>query len=487
MAAPLSLAALPGLTGLRTPGYDRAALAPGVVHFGVGNFHRAHQAAYLDALFNQGRDLDWAVIGAGVTDADRAMRADLLAQDCLFTLTAQSAGDSKARVVGAMVDYLPAGEAAAVISTLADPRIRIVSLTVTEGGYFLDGGERFNADHPDIQAEAAGLAAPRTVFGLIAAGLHRRRAEGTAPFTVMSCDNLPHNGAVTRNAVTGVARLSDAGLAGWIEETVAFPNAMVDRITPASGPAERMAVAQAYGVDDRRPVFCEDFSQWVLEDHFPAGRPALEDAGAEFVTDVAPYERMKIRILNGGHAVLAYPAALLEIEYAHQAMADPLVFGFLDKVEREEILPTVTPPHGVDAAGYLQVIERRFANPKIADQVRRLCYDGANRQPKFILPVIADRLSAGAGVGGLALASALWCRYCAGRTESGAPVAPNDPDWARLSQIAQAARTHPAAWLGMEEVYGALGRAEPLQAAFAAALSAVWRDGVAETLRRYLA
>ncbi|MBX2853515.1 MAG: mannitol dehydrogenase family protein [Rhodobacteraceae bacterium] len=475
------------MTRAKTPGYDRAALTPGLVHFGVGNFHRAHQAAYLDRLFSQGRDLDWAVIGTGVTEADRAMRADLLAQDCLFTLVSQSAEESRARVIGAMVDYLPVGEAAAIIAQLADPRIRIVSLTVTEGGYFLDGEERFNLDHPVILAEAAGLTSPRTVFGLIAAGLRSRRAEGAAPFTVMSCDNIPHNGAVTRNAVAGVARLSDPELAGWIETAVAFPNGMVDRITPATGDAELAAVVRDHDIADRRPVFCEDFSQWVLEDHFPAGRPALEDVGVEFVPDVAPYERMKIRILNGGHAVLAYPAALLEIEYAHQAMADPLIWGFLDKVEREEILPTVSPPPGVDAAGYLQVIERRFANPKIADQVRRLCYDGANRQPKFILPIIADRLAEGEGVEGLALASALWCRYCAGETESGAPIAPNDPNWTRLTQIAQATRNDPAAWLAMEEVYGSLGQAAAFQADFAAALTAMWRDGVAETLRRYLA
>ena len=474
--------------GVAAPKYDASDLSGGILHFGVGNFHRAHQAVYLDDLFNLGGDRDWAIVGAGVLPADAAARDKFARQDWLTTVVEQDATRMSARVTAAMIDYLKPGDASAIIDKLADPAIRIVSLTITEGGYFIDPATgAFNAAHPAIVADAASPEAPKTVFGLIVAGLKRRKAAGTLPFTVMSCDNIPHNGVVTRNAVVGLARLSDRALAGWIERSIAFPNGMVARITPATGDRERAILAETFGVEDEWPVFCETFRQWVLEDNFPAGRPALEKVGVQFVTDVSPYELMKIRMLNGGHAVIAYPAGLMDIEFVHEAMENPLVRGFLRKVEREEIIPAVPPVPDTDLADYYALIETRFANPKIGDTVRRLCLDGSNRQPKFIVPTIADRLKSGQDVAGLALESALWCRYCFGETESGQTIAPNDPSWDRLQMASRMARTDPSAWLAMDDIYGAVGNSPVFRQTFAGWLRNLWNDGTETVLRRYIA
>jgi mannitol 2-dehydrogenase len=301
----------------------------------------------------------------------------------------------------------------------------------------------------------------------------------------MSCDNLPGNGHVTQDAVTGLARLTDPALADWVAANVAFPNGMVDRITPATGPRER-ALAASFGLDDPVPVTCEPFRQWVLEDNFPAGRPPLEQVGVTFTAHVHAYEAMKIRILNGGHAIMAYPAGLMGIDLVHEAMAHPLIAGFLDKVERDEIIPYVPPVPGTDLAAYFETIRDRFANPEIADTIRRLCLDGSNRQPKFILPSLRDNLAAGRVPTGLIMLSALWCRYCAGTSDSGAVIAPNDPNWERLTAVARAARAEPARWLAMEDIYAATGCDPAVIQAFTRALNALWEQGTAAVLAEYL-
>jgi mannitol 2-dehydrogenase len=284
----------------------------------------------------------------------------------------------------------------------------------------------------------------------------------------------------------GLARLSDPALADWIKTNVAFPNGMVDRITPATGPRER-EMALAFGLHDPVPVTCEPFRQWVLEDSFPAGRPALEQVGVTFTPHVHAYEAMKIRILNGGHAIIAYPAGLMDIHFVHEAMENDLVRAFLRKVENDEVIPAVPPVPNTDLHTYFAKVEERCANPKIGDTIRRLCLDGSNRQPKFIIPTIADRLAAGQSVEGLALESALWCRYCAGTTDSGAVIEPNDPNWDHLTKVAQQARETPESWLAMSEIYGDTGRNPEFAAGFTRWLNALWQDGTAETLRRYIA
>jgi len=488
MTTKLSLATLGEIARTAAvPAYRPADLRPGIVHFGVGNFHRAHQAVYLDELFSRGQVRDWDIIGAGVRAADEEMRQKLKAQDWLTTVVEQEADHSTAHVTAAMIDYLRPGDPAAIINRLADPAIRIVSMTITEGGYYIDPAtQKFNEKHPDIVWDAEHFTAPKTVFGLILAGLKRRRDIGIAPFTVMSCDNIPGNGHVAQNAIVGLATLIYPELARWVKANVAFPNGMVDRITPATSDRERKMLADDFGIEDNWPVFCEAFKQWVVEDDFPAGRPPLEQVGVQFVTDVAPFELMKIRILNGGHATIAYPAALLDIHFVHEAMENDLVRRFLDKVEHDEIIPIVPPVPETNLEDYFRQIDSRFANPKIGDTVTRLCLDGANRQPKFILPSVRDRLAAGGGVAGLALVSALWCRYCYGETDSGAPIAPNDNDWDRLQAAARQARTHPAAWLAMADIYGELAQSQSFAAAFASALQSLWANGTKATLTAYL-
>jgi mannitol 2-dehydrogenase len=481
-----TLSALP--TSVAGPAYDRSALRPGIVHIGCGNFHRAHMAVYLDDLFQLGKGHDWAILGAGVREGDARMRDMLAKQDYLSTVIERSPAGVTTRVIGAMTGFVPVEVGnAALIAAMSDAAIKIVSLTVTEGGYYIDPKTgTFAVDHPDIRHDAANPAAPNTVFGAIIAALAARRKAGQAAFTVMCCDNLPHNGHVTRNAVVGLARLSDPALAEWIAQSVAFPNSMVDRITPATGDAER-ALVRSLGIEDDAPVTCEPFRQWVMEDNFPTGRPAFEKVGVTFTPRVDAFETMKIRVLNGGHAIIAYPAGLLDIHYVHDAMADPMIRAFLDRILQNEVLPIVPPVPGVALPDYKALIIDRFSNPEVADTVRRLCLDGSNRQPKFIIPSIRDAIAHNGKMRGLILSSALWCRYCYGTAESGADIAPNDPNWDRLQSQSVLARSNPKAWLEMAEIYGDLGQNADLVAQFTTALAAVWEKGTRIVIGDYLA
>lgn len=474
---------------VQSPAYDRTELRPGIVHIGLGNFHRAHMAVYLDDLFAQGLDQDWAIIGAGVRPADAQMRDALLAQDCLSTVIELDPQGKTARRIGAMIDFLPVEPTnGTLIKAMTRPEIRIVSLTVTEGGYFVNPATGvFDPDAPEIVADANDPAYPTTAFGAIVAALKQRKSARVKPFTVMSCDNLPGNGNVAKAAVVGLARLSDPALAEWIEQNVAFPNGMVDRITPATGPRER-TMAAAFGLsDDPVPVTCEPFRQWVLEDHFPAGRPAWEKVGVTFTDHVHAFETMKIRILNGGHAIIAYPGGIKGIEFVHEAMANTTIRAFLDKIETTEILPIVPPVPGQDLHDYKALILDRFSNPEVADTERRLCLDGSNRQPKFILPSILDNLARGSMPRGLILSSAMWCRYCYGVDENGQDIAPNDPNWDALQTAARQAKSDPVAWLKQRAIYGDLIKNRPFVAAFSDALNAVWSQGVDGAMRDYLA
>ncbi|WP_425097668.1 mannitol dehydrogenase family protein [Tropicibacter sp. S64] len=468
------------------PGYDRSALSAGILHFGVGNFHRAHQATYLDSLMAMGEAQDWALVGAGVFEGEKRGRDILMAQDWLTTLVEQEANKSEARVLGSMIDFIEPANAPATIARMTEADIRIVSMTITEGGYFLDAKDNFDPKHPSIAHDAENPDSPKTVFGMILCALKARRDAGLAPFTIMCCDNIPHNGAVTRRTLTGLARLTDSAFADWIESNVAFPNAMVDRITPATTDRERGILREEFGIEDGWPVFCEDFTQWVLEDNFPLGRPPLEKVGVQFTPDVIPFELMKLRILNAGHAVIAYPAGLMDIHFVHEAMEHPLIRAFLRKIETEEIVPHVPPVPNTDTSAYFDKIEERFSNPKIGDTIRRLCLDGSNRQPKFVIPALRDALAAGAKFDGLALECALWCRYCAGTTDSGAEIAPNDPNWDKLVPIAREAKTRPQAWLEQDAVYGDLAQNEAFAERFAHWLEALWKDGTKAVLTRYI-
>lgn len=480
---PLSNATLPDLPdGIARPSYDRSRLTPGIVHIGLGNFHRAHQAWYTHRLMQQGLAQDWAILGAGVRPYDAAMRDRLKAQDCLTTLIELSPEGRSAEVTGAMIDYLPiAQDNAPLIAAMADPAIRIVALTVTEGGYYLDAEGGLDVTHPDIMHDAARPDTPRTAFGAMVAALRLRRAAGQGPFTGLSCDNLRGNGAILRRVVAGLARLGDPALADWIETRATFPNSMVDSIVPATGPAE-LDLVRALGIADAAPVTHENFRQWVIEDAFCAGRPDWDLVGATFTADVHAYEMMKIRILNAGHQVLANAGELLSVPTIADCMAHPAIAALFRKVETEEILPQVRPVPGMTPAAYLALIERRFSNPAIRDTTRRVAFDGSSRHAGFVLPILRDGLASGGPVEGLALVEALWARMCAGTRQDGTAIAPNDPDWSSLTAAAMAARARPEVWLHQRAIYGDLSDAPRFATAFSRWLAMIWRDGTEATI-----
>src|ERR671916_1511360 len=407
------------------PGYDRSSVSTGIVHFGVGGFHRAHEAMYLDRLMEAGEGLDWGICGVGVMPFDLRMRDVLTAQDGLYVLVEKDpAGGWTPRVIGSIVEYLYApDDPEAVIEKMADPATRIVSLTVTEGGYNVHPvtGE-FDADNAAVRADLAGDAPPATTFGLVTEALVRRRDRGVPPFTVMSCDNIQGNGHVAAKMFTAYARLRDAELGDWVAAEVAFPNSMVDRITPVTTDEDRAEVTERFGVTDGWPVVCEPFTQWVLEDSFPLGRPALEDAGVQVVPDVEPYELMKLRLLNASHQALCYFGYLAGYRLVHEVAQDPLFANFLLAYMDREATPTLPPVPGVDLDAYKHELIERFANPAVRDTVARLCAESSDRIPKWLVPVVHDQLAARGEARRSALVIAAWARYAEGVDEHGNPI-----------------------------------------------------------------
>ncbi|MEJ5913075.1 mannitol dehydrogenase family protein [Pseudokineococcus sp. 1T1Z-3] len=491
---PLSSSTLPSLDSLPVPTYDRGAVTPGIVHFGVGGFHRAHQAMYLDRLLGAGTALDWGICGVGVLPADEKMAETMAAQDCLYTLVLKHAdGTYEPRVVGSVVEYLFApADPEAVLARMADPATRIVSLTVTEGGYHVHPvtGELDTRD-PRLQADLAGDTAPTTTFGFITEALRRRREQGTGPFTVMSCDNIQGNGDVAHRMITAYARAREertgGDLADWVEAEVPFPSSMVDRITPVTTDDDRAAVAERFGVQDAWPVVCEPFTQWVLEDRFVAGRPPYEDVGVQVVDDVHPYERMKLRLLNASHQALCYLGYLSGYRYAHEVCSDPLFADFLLAYMDEEATPTLQPVPGVDLDAYKPGLVERFANPEVRDTLARLCADSSNRIPTWLLPVVRDNLASGGPVGHAALVVAAWARYAEGVDEQGEPVDVVD---AGAQERVAAARAQlegdDLAFLRDTDLFGDLAEQEAFTTPYRAALASLHAKGARATLEDHM-
>lgn len=472
---------------IKRPTYDRRSLKPGIVHIGVGNFHRAHQAWYLHRLMQSGDARDWAILGAGVRAYDASMRDRLIAQDCLTTLIEIGPAGETAEVIGPMIDYLPVDIGlGALITSLARPAIRIVTLTVTEGGYYVDPASNgFHAEHEDLVHDALNLQTPRTAFGAIVAALKIRRDAGYGAFTVLSCDNLQGNGAIVRQAVVSLAELVDKGLADWIAANCTFPNSMVDSIVPATGPDE-VALAARLGVVDAAPVAHENFRQWVIEDNFCAGRPDLDRVGAVFSSNVHAYEAMKLRILNAGHQLLANAGELLGLPTIDVCMEHPLVGAFFTRVQREEVLPHVQSVPGLSVEAYLAQVTERFENRATKDTTRRVAFDGSARHTGFVLPVVRDALAVDAPTHGLALAEALWARMCYGEREDGSIIEPNDPNWVDLVKVARQSKDQPIAWLQQSAYYGDLSDNASFADAFETALNALWTKGAERVLEDYL-
>lgn len=404
--------------------YDRAAVSAGIAHFGVGGFHRAHQAVYTDDLLAQGQDLDWGIVGIGTMPGDARMRDALGGQDHQYTVVVKHPdGTRDIRPVGSIIGFHHApDDPEAVLALLSDPAIRIVSLTITEGGYHLHPttGELDPSD-PALAHDLSGGTPVRSVFGFLVEGLRRRRAAGAVPYTILSCDNLPGNGEIARDMICAFAERLDPDLAAWMRNEVSFPNCMVDRITPATTDTD-IADLRVAGIADAWPVVCEPFRQWVLEDAFPAGRPAWEDAGAQLVDDVGPYELMKLRLLNASHQAIAYLGHLDGFRYAHEVSSDPLYRDYLLGYMEQEASPTLSPVAGVDLTQYRHTLLERFASPTISDPLARLAAEASDRIPKFLLPVIGHNLAHGGPIDRSALVVAAWARYCEGTDESGSPI-----------------------------------------------------------------
>lgn len=483
---PLNAANLAGLpAGLAVPSYDRSALRTGIVHFGVGGFHRAHEAMYLDRLMNDGRAFEWAICGVGVMPGDRRMQEVLDRQDGLYTLVVKAPdGSLEARVIGSITEYLFApDDPAAVIEKMASPEVRIVSLTVTEGGYNFNAvtGE-FMADNPDVRHDLQPGAAPRTTFGLITAAIERRRQRGVPAFTIMSCDNIQGNGDAARRSFVAFARLRDPGLAAYVAENVHFPNSMVDRITPVTTDDDREQVRKQFGVDDGWPVVCEPFTQWVLEDSFGAGRPPFEDAGVQVVADVEPYELMKLRLLNASHQALCYFGYLAGYRLVHDVAQDPLFARFLLTYMEREATPTLAPVPGVDLREYQHQLIDRFSNAQVRDTVARLCAESSDRIPKWLLPVIRHNLDTGGDILLSTAVVASWARYAEGVDEQGRPI--EVVDRLRDTLVATAQRQHeePAAFIANRELFGDLVDNERFVSAYLSVLSSLHHKGAKATL-----
>ncbi|MCY7289962.1 MAG: mannitol dehydrogenase family protein [Cryobacterium sp.] len=463
-----------GEQAVPSPGYDRDRLTTGIVHFGLGNFHRAHQALFVDRLMNLGEGFDWGICGVGVLAADAHMRDVLRGQDFLYTLVEKDAdGSVEPRVIGSIHEFLFApDDPGAVIEKLAAESTRIVSLTITEGGYA-----------PPSNLTPADVQVPPTVFDLIAAGLSARRDRGIPPFTIMSCDNIPSNGSIARAAVLRAA--TDPGLAAWIADTTRFPNSMVDRITPATTDADRALVREGYGLIDAWPVVCEPYLQWVLEDDFPLGRPAFEKVGVQLVNDVEPYELMKLRLLNASHQAMAYFGHLMGYRLAHDAATDPLIRELLRRY-MDEASPTLRPVPGIDLAEYKRTLLKRFANPAIRDTIARLAADTSHRIPTWLVPVIEENLAADHSVTVSAAIVASWARYAEGADETGDPIQVVDAVAEALGQIARQYPFTPEAFVDNEALFGRIAAHPEFLRPYPTVLADLHKVGARQSLERLL-
>jgi fructuronate reductase len=480
-----SLGRLPG--HVRRPGYDRTRVRPGIVHLGIGAFHRAHQAVVIDDLLAAGAT-DWGIIGASLRSSDTYEA--LAPQDCLYTVAVRSGAGTEHRIVGSVLEtYVAKTTPSPLIARMADPATRIVSLTITEKGYCHtpQTGE-LNTAHPDIVHDLANPDAPRSAPGFIVAALSHRLESGIAPFTVLSCDNLSANGHTVKRILTQFARLRSPELGRWIADEVACPSTMVDRIVPETTDADRVAVAAELGLTDTWPVITEPFTQWIVEDHFPGGRPDFADAGVQLVSDVTPFEHMKLRLLNASHSALAYLGYLAGHETIAAAMTEDSFAAFARGV-MEESAPTLVMPAGTDLAGYSASLLKRFANPALHHRTWQIAMDGSQKLPQRLLGTMQDRLRLGLSIDTHALAVAGWMRYVTAGDEQGRAIDVRDPIASELAAIAQIAgpvadRLAPAL-LDVRSVFGTLGTDPRMRNAVTRALARLYELGARQVVEAW--
>jgi mannitol 2-dehydrogenase len=467
------------------PTYDRSALQRGVVHIGAGNFHRAHQAVYFDDLACMGISNEWGVTGVSLHSRD--VKDLLSAQDGLYTLVQRGHDRQSARVVGSIGSYHYAPhDRAAVRAALTDPQTRIVSLTITGNGYFLDPttGE-FDVDNPDVRADLSASNCYTTAWAYLTEALDLRRRAGTAPFTVLCCDNIADNTQAARTALVSFAALKDPGLARWIDTHVAFPSTMVDRITPQTSNAERQFVERTFGIADKWPVLTEPYRQWIIEDTFSDGRPPLDEVGAEFVADVSDHKLVKTRLLNGTHIALACLATLAGYQRTDEAMADDVIFGYVEQLMRDEIQPLLPAVPGMNTPDYRNTLLARLSNPRMSDQLPRLARRGTSKISQFVLPSLQEAIAQGRPHTFLMLAVAGWARYMRGHDLKGRKFRIEDSQAIPVVRLATMASSNPDPLLGHEmfaEVRAVPGFAERL----GDMIADIDEHGVIPTLRRGL-
>jgi mannitol 2-dehydrogenase len=470
--------------GIHVPAFDPAAVTPGIVHLGLGGFHRAHMARFTHSLMEQRADmLGWGIVGAGLLPADRKMYDALVPQDGLYTLVERSGIAETVSVIGSIAQLVHAADSSAALLTAIDqPSIRIVSLTVTENGYCLNPAtKRLDTADVLIRQDLAMPEQPKSAIGIIVEAYRRRMAAGQAAFTALSCDNIQHNGDVLRQAVLELARLRDPALAAWIKREARFPNAMVDRITPATAPEDIADLTARYGIVDHWPVFAETFTQWVIEDDFAQGRPAWEDVGAQFVADVSPYEFMKLRLLNASHLAVAGLGRLAGYVYIDETMRDDTLRRYMQALMDRETGPTLPPVPGIDLARYKATLIERFANPTIKDTVERVNTDAPLN---VLVDPIRDRLKQGESVELLALALAAWMRRMRGEDEAGQTIEIRHPLAGELRAKAIQGGSDPAPMLGIERLFGELADNAAFVATVRKWLASLYAVGVEATLRR---
>ncbi len=476
---------------LPCPTYKRQALKTGIVHIGVGGFHRSHQAYYIHQLLEKHDSIAWGICGVGLREGDRKIKDVLHKQDGLYTLMVQHPdGRVDSQVIGAVHEYLLAVDTPElVVEKLAHPDTKIVSLTITEGGYnFNSSTGVFNFENPDIQHELKLRNQPRTVFGFLTAALRKRRDAGHSAFTVLSCDNIQHNGAMAKKMLLTFARKQDPVLGQWMEENVSFPNTMVDRITPVTASTDIDYLKDEYQLVDEWPVVCEPFIQWVIEDDFVNGRPPLEKMGVQFVPDVSPYEKMKIRLLNAGHSVLGIPGALHGHPTINACMEDPVFVKFMRQFMDEEVTPVLGAIEGIDLEQYKGKLEERFANPNIKDAVSRICSESAAKLPKFLLPTLQENLATGGSIKHASLIFAAWCYYSdKGVSEDGKPLEIMDTMHPQLQEAASRTTEDPLAFLQQTDLFGKLVKNERLTKSYTDFIGRIYQGtGIRELMAELL-
>lgn len=475
------------------PTYNRTNIKEGIVHLGVGGFHRAHLGVYQDDLMENHGVTDWAICGVGLQPFDAAMRDALVPQDGLFTLIERSAAGSRARVIGSITSYLFAPDSPqTVISKMAHDDTRIVSMTITESGYFYnENTHQLEADHPDIVADLKGdLEVPRTTYGYLYASLQKRFDAGKLPYTVLSCDNMQGNGTITGNMLKSFAKFRSPKIADWIAEHGAFPNSMVDRITPRTTDADKQSLEQTFGVQDSWPVVTEPFKQWVVEDKFALGRPAFEKVGVQVVKnkhEVEEFEAHKLRLLNASHTAMAYMAYLGGFEYVHEVIENPVFNSFIRNMMHEEVKPLLPTIPGVDINKYIDKLLERFANPTIMDQISRLTLNGSGKLPQFIMPSVAEQIMANThNLRRLTLVVASWFRYLHGVNEQGKPYNIDDPMAEDLKARALQGGSNPYPLIDVKNLFGDDLRNDKIfMDELTAALKSLHEEGAMATIAKY--